>query len=466
MTSTTFDPTTTATSLAAAYTESRQTLLKKQVSDATAAASALDKLQSGLDAFDAALAALSPTASAGSTGSVLARSATSSDTAILTATATSAAAVGSYGLFVEQLASANQRSYGGLGGMATPAAGSGGLVVRLAGGAAIQVDLAAADLDGNGTLTPAEIAMAINSATGNANRVSASVITSGGQPQLLVGATATGAAGAITLDTSGLASGALASALSGGTELVAARDSIVWLGAQGTGTVLTQASNTVDAIPGVTLTLKKAMATGDAPTHLAVAADDGATASRLQTFVDAANSLHALLKGLTDAGDASTGKAAAVFAHDSAVRSLQSRLATTLRQSVGGVTLASYGITADRYGVLSLDAGRLATKLAANPSGLDALLGRTSPAAGVLGSLHAAVSQWTDGASGQIKRRRDGVTHLQSQLTARQSLLDDQYNSAYARYLAQFTRLQTLQAQMTRTSNLFTALFSSSDSNG
>lgn len=461
MTSTTFDPTTTATSLAAAYTESRQTLLKKQVSDATAAASALDKLQSGLDAFDAALAALSPTASAGTTGSVLARSATLADTSVATATATSAAAVGSYSLFVEQLASANQRLYGGLGAIATPAAGGGALVVRLAGGAAIAVDLAASDLDGNGTLTPAEIAMAINAAAGNANRVSASVITTGGQPQLLVSATATGAASAITLDTGGLASGALATALAGGTELTAAKDSIVWLGAQGTGAALTQASNTVDAIPGVTLTLRKAMATGDAPTSLAVAADDTTTASRLKAFVDAANALHTLLKGLTDTGDLKAGTAAAVFAHDSAVRSLQSRLAGTLRQSVGGLTLASYGITADRYGVLSLDTARLATRLVAKPTGLDALLGKATSTTGVLGALHAAVGQWTDATSGQIKRRRDGVTSLQSQLTARQSSLDDQYNSAYARYLAQFTRLASLQAQMTRTSDLFTALFSS-----
>jgi flagellar hook-associated protein 2 len=38
--------------------------------------------------------------------------------------------------------------------------------------------------------------------------------------------------------------------------------------------------------------------------------------------------------------------------------------------------------------------------------------------------------------------------------------LQTQFDSAYKRYLAQFTALQQLQSSMTSTSNMFTAMFS------
>jgi flagellar hook-associated protein 2 len=46
-------------------------------------------------------------------------------------------------------------------------------------------------------------------------------------------------------------------------------------------------------------------------------------------------------------------------------------------------------------------------------------------------------------------------------LTDRQTALDRQYDSAYARYLAQFTQLQSVQSSMSYNTSLFDALFSS-----
>lgn len=460
MTSTTFDPTSTATQLAAAYTASRQQLLSTQTTAATATSTALTKLQSALTAFDTALTGLSGSA----TTSVLTNSATLGDTSIGTATATAAATAGTYAFFVKQLASANQVAYSNL--SSVTASGSGTLGVSLAGGGSFTVTLAAADTDGNGTLTPVEMAAAINSASGNGSLVTASVITVGGQSQMVLTAGATGAGSAITLDTSGVGDAGLAASLGAGSQIVAAKDAIVYLGTEATGVELRQASNTFDSIAGVSITFKKAMATNDAPVTLKVATDTSATAAKLQTFVDAYNKLNDVLDGLTDTGDVANKKAAGAFANDSAVRALRSRLASTIRDNIGGVTLASYGVTADRYGVLSLDQGKLTARLATNPSGLDALLGNTgiTTQSGVLGSIHTALDAWT-GTSGQIKNRQSGVTKLQSSLTTRQSTLDTQYNNAYARYLAQFTQLQTLQAQMTQTTNLFDALFSNNSNN-
>jgi flagellar hook-associated protein 2 len=459
VTATTFDPTTTATSLAQAYTASAQTLLTNQTTTASSTAKALSQLQSALTAFDGALTNLS------GQKSVLAQTATFSDPTIGTATASATATPGSYSFFVQQLATASQNVYANLSGV--PTAQSGTLVVNQAGGASFSVDLTTADANHDGTLTPTEIATAINKASGNTSLVTASLVTVGGQSQMVLSSNATGASGAVTLDTSGLAAGTLKSSLDNGSQLVAAQDAIVWLGAQGSGIKLQQASNTYDAVGGVSITFNKTMATGQAPVTLGVATDPTGTASNVQSLVDAYNTLSGVFKSLTSTGDATNGVSAAIFANDSGVRSLQSKIDSALRMNIGGVSLANYGVTADSDGTLSLDQTKLTAKLATNPSGLDTLLGSTGlgTSSGVLGTLDVAMNQWTNASTGQIKTRQDTVTELQTSLANRQTQLDTQYNSAYARYLSQFTQLQTLQAQMSQTTSLFDALFNSSSSN-
>lgn len=51
----------------------------------------------------------------------------------------------------------------------------------------------------------------------------------------------------------------------------------------------------------------------------------------------------------------------------------------------------------------------------------------------------------------------------QKALMNRQVLISAHYDSAYNRYLAQFTQLQALQAQMNTTSSIFDALFAKDD---
>jgi flagellar hook-associated protein 2 len=284
---------------------------------------------------------------------------------------------------------------------------------------------------------------------------------------MVLSANATGAAGAITLDTSGLAAGSVKDSLSAGSTLVAPRDAIVWLGGEGTGIKLQQGSNTFDAVAGVSMTFNKAMATGTAPVTVTVATDPSGTASNVQSFVDAYNTLQGVIKSLTSTGDAANNVNAAVFANDSGVRSLSDRLESLIRQSVGGVSLANYGVIADRDGSLTLDQTKLNAKLATNPTGLDGLLGTTglTTSSGVLGALDTYVNLWTNGTNGQLKTRQDSLNTLQSSLADRQTRLDDQFNSAYSRYLTQFTTLANLQAQMANTTNLFDALFNSDTKN-
>lgn len=446
-----FDPVSTAQQLATAYTKSTQDQITASTTAAQRTSTALTTLKSALTAFNTAVSSLSGSASKG----MRQFTATFGTTGIGTATATSSAQAGTYSFHVEQVATAHQIVFEDL--PAVPVALGGPLAVQLADGSSFNVNLIAADTDSDGAISQAEIARAINQAEGNQGKATASVLTVNGQTQLVLSAGTTGASNALTLDTSGLPAGALKDALDGGRELVAAQDAIVWLGGQG-GVKLQQASNTFTAVAGVTMTFTRAMTTSEAPVTLTVAADGSGTASNVQKFVDAYNTLKKALDDLTKVG--TEGANSAVFATDAGVRALRNRLNTIVRQDFGGLTLMALGVRADRSGSLSLDQAKLDKQLAADPEALDKVFGKASLTAssGVLGAVNQYLDIWLKSGSGQISSRQVSVQVMQKSLTARQQRLDDQYNNFYERYLKQFTQLQALQAQMSQTSGLFSNL--------
>lgn len=451
-----FDPVTTATQLATAYTQAARSQLTTQTQSAQAASTALTKLQSALSTFDAALTALS------GKKSMVQHTATLSASGHATATASSTARPGSYPIIVHQVATAHQILFTDL--PAVPVPLSGLLSIGLAGGASINVDFSGADLDNDGTLSQSEIARAINQAGDNQGKVSAALATVGGRSQLILSATETGAASQMTVDASGLngtpAASMLKTQLANGTPLTAGQDAIIYVGVRAPATKLQQASNTFTAIDGVRLTVTQAMAASDPPIQLTVASDDSATASNVQRFVDGYNTLKKSLDELTRTGNAERGDASGAFATDAGIRVLRNKLSGILRQGFGGVRLMAMGVSADRDGVLSLDASKLASQLAASPVALDSLFGSAGIGgrSGLLGALDGSLQPWTHSVSGQIKRRQSAVQLTQVALTKRQATIDSQYDSAYKRYLAQFTQLQTLQAQMGSTSQVFANL--------
>jgi flagellar hook-associated protein 2 len=451
----TYDPKNTATQLATAYIADRQQILTTQNTSATSTEKALSSLNSALNTFESVMSGLSLKKS------VLATSATFSSP-VGTASAGTSAAPGNYFFYVEQLATANQAAYENLSDT-TPIAEAGTITVSV-GSSSFPVDLATADKSGDGILSVKELAAAINIASGNTAKVTASTMTVNGVQQLVLTGSETGAANTVSIDASALPAGALKDALDlpgNRKDLIAAQDAIVWLGEQGTGTPLQQASNTYNIVDGVSMTFTKAQAPLEKPVSLTVGTDSSGTQANLQSFVDGWNALVKTLQGLTDSGDAVKGQSAGAFSSDAGVQALRTRMQAALRQEVGGVSLVNYGITAQRDGTLSLNTTRLTKALAANPTGLDGIMGSSSltTPSGVMGSLDKLMDQWTDTSTGQISKRRDNNTKLQSSIMDRQARLDKQYESAYVRYLNQFTKLQTLQAQMGSNTSIFDALF-------
>ena len=441
---TNYDPATTAQALAESFTSARQQILTRQSTAASATEKALTTLSSALSAFQSSLASLT-----GLNKTISANSATFSDTAVASASATATAAAGTYSFFVQQVATAHKVSYSGM----SDFAGQGTLTLG-AGTNSFTLDLST-----KANWTVRDLAAAINGAAGNTS-LSASVVTTGTTSELVLTATATGAANTINVTSNGAAASLETKITAGPTVLTAAQDAIVRIGSA-TGTEIRQASNTLNVIDGVTMTLTKAQAAGSAPVTLTVASDSSKTTANAQAFVDAYNKMKAAIDGLIVPGDASEGKDAGALAGDSGVRALRDRMVGMLRATTTG-SLATFGIIANREGLLSLDSARLTKALATNPMGLDTLIGSSASSApsGIAGQLDTYLKLWT-GSKGQISSRKDAVSKLQIDLTDRQTALDRQYDSAYARYLAQFTQLQSVQSSMSYNTSLFDALFSS-----
>jgi flagellar hook-associated protein 2 len=455
------DPATIAQQLATSSLQGAQSLLATQTQSAQQSSTALTSLQSALGAFQTALTSLSGSGTLSNTSnSFVSYATTLSNSSVASVTTSAGAQTGNYQFYVQQLASAQDLLYQNVPAVAT--AQSGTLGVSLADGTNFSVDLTTADTDGDGTLTPAEMARAINQASGNTGKVVASVITVNGQSELQLAAGSTGADSAITLDTSGLQSTALQSALSGPTQLAPAQDAIFSIGGQG-GIQVQQSSNTFKGISGVSVTFNSAMSPTDPPLSLTVAQDASGTAANVQKFVDAYNTLKSALDKLTQLGNAASGTQAAALAEDSGVIAMRNRLNQIMRQSFGGMSLPLLGVTANRDGTLSLDQTRLNNTLAANPQALDQVFGNAGLVrnTGMLGALNTYLNSWLDPVTGQITARQASVQATQKSITTRQTALTDQYNNLYQNYLARFSQLQSLESQMNQTAGLFSTSSSS-----
>ncbi|UGQ48965.1 flagellar filament capping protein FliD [Massilia endophytica] len=447
----TYDPKTTATQLATLLVQDRQAQITAQTQLANATNKALTDLNSALSTFQSAMSAMT------SRKSVVANTAALSGDAG-TATADATAVAGTYNFYVEQLATAGQVAYNGMGD--ATAAGAGNMTIYLANGDSFVVDLDSADKDGDTLLSPKEIAAAINTAADNKSMITASTMTINGTTSLVLSSVESGTDKAFaSIDLSNL-SGELQGALdpSAQQQLVAPQDAIMWVGAQGTGTQITQGSNTFATVDGVKMTFTKA----GVDTVLTVANDKSGTAANVQGFVDAWNKMVGVIKTITDHGDPAANKAAAVFSGDAGINALLGRMQTLLRKTIGTQSLVTFGITAQRDGTLALNSSRLEKAMATSPGGLDTLFGNNSLSSpsGVLGDLDGLIKTWTNSVDGQIGVRKDGNERVQKTLSQRQERLNFQYDTAYARYLDQFTRLQTLQNQMNSNTSIFDALFS------
>lgn len=445
--------------LVAAEGDPTKTLLNAREATVTAQISAFGSISSGLSALQKAAQALQ------STSSFQGRTASSSDTSLLTVSADAGTATGSYQVVVQSLAAAQKLSSAGFA-SSTTTVGDGTLSFT-SGSNQFSVTIDSS----NDTL--AGIRDAINNAAGN-NSVGASLITvdngSGGSvSKLVLTATNPGTANTLSVsvsdadgnntDQSGLSQLAYDAASGGANNLSqvsGAQDAVLQLDGQ----TVTRSTNTIsDAIDGVTLNLQQA----DPSTtiNVSIANDTQSSVTAVQNFVSAYNSLQSTMANLT-AYDAST-KQAGVLLGDSTVQTIGSQLSKALFNQYPALSptftsLAEVGITTDPLtGQMSLDTNALNTALSTDSNGVAALFNGSN---GVTQSLNTVIDGLV-GSTGLIQSRTNGLQNTEKDITNQRNELNTRLQSLQSQLLAQYTAMDTLVAQLKQTSSYLTQQFAS-----
>lgn len=365
------------------------------------------------------------------------RSASSSDTTVLNASADSTALTGSYTINVTALAKSKVlQSTAHTSTTAT--IGQGTLSITI-GGASTTVTVDAT----NNTL--AGLKDAINN---SGAAVTASIVNGGTSAapsyKLVVQGKNTGVENDVTL-TFSVSDGGSNPFTDGGDVVQAAADAQFTVN----GLSLTRSSNTVsDAIPGVSLTLLK---DGGASATVTVSSDTKTLRDNIKKLVDAYNGVTKLVRDQFTL-DPTTNRQGAL-AGDSSVRAVLTRLRAALGVSGEGHirTLSDIGIRFERDGSLSLDGTKLDGALSSNLEGVQKLFLKAEN--GIGKRVPDAVDSLINSVSGAITARQTGITASITSLQKKVAREEERIAAYEARLTAQFTSLEKLVSQLNQQGN-------------
>lgn len=382
--------------------------------------------------------------------------AASSFNTIVSASAGTTAAAGTYAINVSQLAQAQSLAMAGQASAST-VIGGGIIDVGIAGSVPTTV-VAGSTLEG------------IRDAV-NANKdagVTASIVNDGsGTPfRLVLVSSKTGEASSMNISVTG-GTGTLESLfntdpLAGGvmTETVAAQNAKITVN----GLEITSDSNTVaESMQGVTLTLVSKGAS-----TLTVSRDTSSATSAINAFVASYNSLLSTGKTLTSYdGDTKTGSA---LTGDSTLRNLQVQIRGALIAPQGGASggftmLSNIGVSFQKDGTLAVDATKLDAALSSNMDGVARLFAGTATDTAGYGKQLSALTLSFTATNGALTTAANGVTSSIKQLDEQYDAMSSRIDATVARYKAQFTQLDVMMSSMNSTTNYLTAQFDAMNAN-
>jgi flagellar hook-associated protein 2 len=369
------------------YTEEKQALSQRNAT--------LTDLRTNLSAVNTQVQAL---LQPGSLSPFSLQSATSSNTAVATATAATGALAGTHTLLVTQLAKQSRMVSDQLtraGGEILAAAGAGERTFRLSlDGTATEVAVTLAAGDDNSAILT-KMAAAIN---GSDAAVAATVVNdSDTTARLVLTSDETGKAHAITLEdvsgtllaATGTQSGVAAAGTAGGyLTAVADLDAAFTLD----GLQMTRGSNLVtDALTGVSLTLRAVQSGGATPLSLSVGPDQDGIKAKVQSFLESYNTAVRFLRertGVSLGTDATTGEVTSVSRGTLSGDATYQGLLMNLRSDVGGrigtaaaggpAGLPEIGIAVAADGTLSFgDEDKFSDALTKDAAAVAALFGST-----------------------------------------------------------------------------------------
>ena len=421
------DPASMAMQLVAIERQNMDKLLKKQMDSIKGQQSAISTLTTKLSTFQTMLKDLNKASD------LQAQKAVMSQEGIMTVTSNGKASSGQYNFFVEQLAQSHQVGLSLDSETAPlPADGVFSLTVK---GKSVDIDLAS--LPAGATVK--DLVSHINNAKDNPG-VKATLVRTDGKVNMVLTSKESGEVNAITVKYSGDAGSSLGTAVAKQSEITKAQDAKLQMGGNNPLTI-TSASNKIEnVVDGLTLQLTKAQKSGDAPLQVTVEQDKEAVTGSLKKFVDSYNELIDELAKMTSSDPKSPG----ALSSDSGVRSLKSMLANSVRDLPNGLSLSSLGIKTDKTGKLSFSETDFNKALEKDPELLGkALMGDD----GLLKRMSDSLDPYTK-RDGALKGRKSGLEASEKRVNERMEALDRRMNSAYKRYLNQFTTMNQMMQTM------------------
>jgi len=428
------DPASMAMQLVAAERQNMDKLLKTQLDSVKAQQSAISTLTTKLSSFQTLLKDLNKASS------LQAQKATLSQDGIMTVTSNGKASSGQYNFFVEQLAQSHQVGLQ-LDSDTAPLPADGVLSLTVK-GKTLDIDLATLPAGA----TAKDLVSQINNAKDNPG-VKATLVRTDGKVSMVLTSKESGVENAITLNYSGDAANALGVAVAGKTDITQAQDARLQMGGDNPLTITSSSNKIENVVDGLTFQLTKAQKAGDAPLLVTVDQDKEAVTGSLKKFVDSYNELVDELAKMTS----SDPKAPGALSSDSGVRSLKSLIARSVRDLPNDLTLGRLGIKTDKTGKLSFNETDFNKALEKDPEllgkalmGDDGLLKRMGNALKRMGN---ALDPYTK-RDGVLKGRKTGLEANEKRVNERMEALDRRMDSAYKRYLNQFTTMNQMMQTM------------------
>ncbi|PMS20338.1 flagellar hook protein FliD [Trinickia dabaoshanensis] len=433
-TGSTLDVNTLVAALVTGNTAGRASAIARQQQSDNAVLSSLSTVKSALSALKTSLEGLAD-------GSIFSQFAASATGKGIVATTSTGAAAGSYSVYVEQLASANQISSKPF--AHDTALGSGTLTIAV-GDATMSIDLDAK----NNTLTG--IAAAINGSAHNPG-VTAAVVKGSDGEHLVLTSKQTGAANTVSVSgTNGLDAGL---ATANFKQVTAAQDAKLTV----SGNPVTSASNVVkDALNNVTLALSPA-AVGTTQT-VAIEADPSAIGKAVQNFANAYNAWVGTHRQLS-AFDPATRQAGPLLGDsmlNSAVNGLSRILASGVTVDGKTYSLGQIGLDLKHDGTLDFSASKLQAALASNPASVSSVFNGKN---GIGQQLDKVLGEYTLTTVGQMDKRTASINEELKSLTKQQGELATYQQTLTAQYNAQFTALNRLLTTINNSKTYLNALF-------
>lgn len=412
--------------------------------------SALGQLKGALSEFQAAMKDLN------SLALFEKRTATSSNTSVLSASAEKTALAGTYQLAVQTLATSSRVATA-----AVPSAYSasvdGVLTVKLgtADTAGVDVEIAAGD-------TLEQVRDKLNTAL-KEKGISANIVNNpadGGTSRLVLSAKETGADKDIMISSDTLAElavdGSVAATTLGGAGYLGspAQDAEFTID----GLTQTSASNSVaGVIPGVTFSLLSESEPGKTLT-LSVGQDASGVTANINKFVSAYNKLIATTNELTKVTSVGDGNApiAGGLVGDATVRALLAGVRNELvnpSDQDGIRALTDLGITTQKDGTLKVDSGKLSKALEENFDAVGAFFTGDN-------GLMSRVDKRVDGyiqTGGVLESRMAGLQSTITDIDKQRENLTRRVEQMQTRLYSQFNAMDSLVAQLSNTSSWLTS---------